>query len=121
MLLERQCVEVLSKKKVFPKKKYLRKRQNEAAADKIRKYRADYNNIPPYVISFMPAIAITSGKYIVNLSDFYSYRFIGKLTAFLQLQEFSLRLLTVVSSTSAARLSLLSLLENTRLNYPLQG
>jgi hypothetical protein len=25
----------------------------------------------------------------VNLSDFYSYRFIGKLTAFLQLQEFS--------------------------------
>ena len=29
--------------------------------------------------------------YIVNLSDFYSYRLIGKLTAFLQLQEFSLR------------------------------
>ncbi len=29
------------------------------------------------------------GGYIVNLSDFYSYRLIGKLTAFLQLQEFS--------------------------------
>jgi hypothetical protein len=48
---------------------------NDAAADKIRKYRTDYNK--------------RSG-YIVNLSDFYSYRLIGKLTAFLQLQEFSL-------------------------------
>ena len=34
---------------------------NEAAADKIRKYRADYNNNPPNAISFMPAIASTSG------------------------------------------------------------
>jgi hypothetical protein len=42
----------------------------------------------------------------VNLSDFYSYRLIGKLTAFLQLQEFSLRNMIVTSSTSAARLSL---------------
>jgi hypothetical protein len=33
---------------------------NEAAADKIRKYRADYNNNPPNVISFMPAMASTS-------------------------------------------------------------
>ncbi len=30
------------------------------------------------------------GGYIVNLLDFYSYRLIGKLTAFLQIQEFSL-------------------------------
>jgi hypothetical protein len=30
---------------------------NEAAADKIRKYRGDYNNNPPNAISFMPAIA----------------------------------------------------------------
>jgi hypothetical protein len=44
--------------------------------------------------------------YIVNLSDFYSYRLIGKLTAFLQSQEFSQLNLTVVISTSAARLSL---------------
>jgi hypothetical protein len=28
---------------------------NEAAADKVRKYRADYNNNPLSVISFMPA------------------------------------------------------------------
>ena len=35
---------------------------NEAAADKIRKYRADYNNNPPNVISFMPDITSTSGR-----------------------------------------------------------
>ena len=46
---------------------------NEAAADKIRKYRADYNN-NPNAISFMPAIASTSGR--------NHYRLIGKLTAF---------------------------------------
>jgi hypothetical protein len=32
------------------------------AADKIRKYRADYNNRPPSAVSFMPAIASTSGR-----------------------------------------------------------
>jgi hypothetical protein len=37
---------------------------------------------------------------------FYVSNFIRKLTAFLQLQEFSQRNLTVASSTSAARLSL---------------
>ena len=35
---------------------------NDAAADKIRKYRADYNNRPPSAVSFMPAIASTSGR-----------------------------------------------------------
>ena len=30
--------------------------------DKTRKYRADYNNRPPSVVSFMPAIASTSGR-----------------------------------------------------------
>jgi hypothetical protein len=35
---------------------------NEAAADKIRKYRADYNNRPPSAVSFMPAIASTSDR-----------------------------------------------------------
>ena len=33
---------------------------NEAVPDKIRKYRADYNNNPPNAVSFMPAIASTS-------------------------------------------------------------
>jgi hypothetical protein len=35
---------------------------NDAAADKIRKYRGDYNNRPPSAVSFMPAIASTSGR-----------------------------------------------------------
>ena len=35
---------------------------NEAAADKILKYRADYNNNPPISTAFMPAIASTSGR-----------------------------------------------------------
>jgi hypothetical protein len=35
---------------------------NEAATDKIRKYRADYNNNPTNVISFMSAIASTSDR-----------------------------------------------------------
>ncbi len=34
---------------------------NEAAAYKIRQYRADYNSRPSNAISFMPAIASTSG------------------------------------------------------------
>jgi hypothetical protein len=80
---------------------------NDAAADKIRKYRADYNNRPPSAVSFMPLLLLVrQAGYIVNLSEFYSYRLIGKLTAFLQLQEFSLRRHTqVASSPSAARLS----------------
>jgi hypothetical protein len=35
---------------------------NETATDKIRKYRADYNNNPPNDISFMSVIASTSGR-----------------------------------------------------------
>jgi hypothetical protein len=35
---------------------------NEAAADKVLHYRADYNNRPSHAISFMPAIASTSGR-----------------------------------------------------------
>ena len=40
----------------------LDKSLNDADADKIRKYRDDYNNNPPNVVSFMPAIASTSGR-----------------------------------------------------------
>jgi hypothetical protein len=32
-------------------------------------------------------LLVRQAGYIVNLLDFYSYRLIGKLTAFLQLQE----------------------------------
>ncbi len=35
---------------------------NDVTADKVRKYRADYNKRPPSVVSFMSAIASTSGR-----------------------------------------------------------
>jgi hypothetical protein len=35
---------------------------NETVTDKIRKYRVDYNNNPTSAVSFMPAIASTSGR-----------------------------------------------------------
>jgi hypothetical protein len=35
---------------------------NESVTDKIRKYRADFNNNPPNTISFIPDIAITSWR-----------------------------------------------------------
>ncbi len=35
---------------------------NDVAADKIRKYRTDYNNRSPSVVSFMPVIASTSDR-----------------------------------------------------------
>ena len=35
---------------------------NEAAADKILKYRADYNNKPPHAVDFMSVISSTSGR-----------------------------------------------------------
>ncbi len=40
----------------------LLKSLNKAAKDKIRKYRADYNNNPPNAVAFMPAVAGTTGR-----------------------------------------------------------
>jgi hypothetical protein len=51
-------------------------------------------------------LVVRVAGYIANLLDFYSYRIIGKLTAFLQSQEFSQRKLPVACSTFVARLSL---------------
>ena len=79
---------------------------NEAAADKIRKYRADYNNNPPTnAISFMPAIASTSGRLhgeFVRLLVLHAHR---ETDRFLQLQEFSLHNQTVDSSNTDTRRS----------------
>jgi hypothetical protein len=50
---------------------------NDATADKIRKYRADYNNRTPSTVSFMPSIASTSGRLyseFVRLSFLQSHR-----------------------------------------------
>ncbi len=35
---------------------------NEAATDKILKYRVDYNNNPPHTVAFMSVITSTSGR-----------------------------------------------------------
>jgi hypothetical protein len=76
---------------------------NEAAADKIRKYRADYNYNPPNATSFMPAIASTRlHSEFVRLVFLQAHR---ETDRFLQLQEFSLRILPVDSSTSSAQRS----------------
>ena len=48
-------------------------------------------------------LLVRLGGYRVNLCAFYFYKLIGKLTAFLQPQEFSLRNITVASSTIAAQ------------------
>jgi hypothetical protein len=53
-------------------------------------------------------LLVRLGDYIVNLCAFYSYKLIGKLTAFLQLQEFNLCKPTVDFSASAAQRSLRS-------------
>ena len=39
----------------------------------------------------------------MNLCDFHFYKFIGKLTVFLDLQEFRFRHITVVSSTTSGQ------------------
>ncbi len=75
---------------------------NEAAADKIRQYRADCNNRPSNAISFMPAIASTSGRVHSEFVRLLFLQVHRETDAFLQLQEFSLRNPTVVSSTTAA-------------------
>ncbi len=35
---------------------------NDTTVDKVRKYRADYNNRPPSVVSFIPSITSTSDR-----------------------------------------------------------
>ncbi len=46
----------------YPNPNDIHRSLNEAAADKIRKYRTDYNNNPPNPISFIPAMSSTSGR-----------------------------------------------------------
>jgi hypothetical protein len=58
--------------------------------------------VPPWIfLSFRGK----PGEEKVSGCELYSYRLIGKLTAFLQLQEFRLRLLPLDSFTSAVRCS----------------
>jgi hypothetical protein len=97
---------------------------NDVVVDKVREYHGDYNMNPVRspnsvrvtLYHLCRLLLVRLGGYMVNLSDFYSYRLIGKLTAFLQLQEFRLRNQPVESSTSVGHLSLQEhiLTQNTR-------
>jgi hypothetical protein len=78
---------------------------NDTDVDKIRKYRADYNNRSPSAVSFMPAIASTSGRLhseFVGLLFLQTHR---ETDRFLQFQEFSQRIQPVNSFTFASQLS----------------
>ena len=66
-------------------------------------------------------LLVRLGGYIVNLSDFYSYRLIGKLTAFLQLQEFSQRNQTWGHRTSTLAARFLLFAEIEVWQHPRQG
>ena len=65
---------------------------NEADADRILQYRATVLTIIIVPLMLFPLcllLLVRLGVSTVNLCAFSFYRFIGKLTAFLQLQEFS--------------------------------
>ncbi len=86
---------------------------NEAVTDKIRKYHTDYNNNPPNATSFMSVVGSTSGRLHSEFVILLFYRIIGKLTVFLQFQEFSLCNPTVTTSTATTRCSPQSSNQNT--------
>ena len=74
---------------------------NEAAADKIRDYRADYNNRPSYSISFMPAVpSVLSFSLSLHRFPHICIPF----SSCLQVQELSTRCTTRTTSASAALL-----------------
>ena len=78
---------------------------NETVVDKIRKYRADYNNNPPNTISFMTSIASTSGRLhseFVRLLFLQAHR---ETDRFFAASGVQLRNQTVDLSTTAARRS----------------
>ena len=76
----------------YPRPDDIDRPQHEAGGEKIRDYRADYNNRPSHSIPFMPVVANTSPltASTVRLCAFYICRLIGKPTAVLLLQELSL-------------------------------
>ena len=76
-----------------------------AAAEKIREYRADFNSCPSHSISFMPAVATTSGRLHCELVRILFLQTHRETDAFLQLQELSKRNITRTSSVSAALIS----------------
>ncbi len=73
---------------------------NETVSDKIRNNHSDYNQNPLILFLLCQILWALPGDYIVNLYEFYSYKLIGKLTVFLQLQESILCNIIVEVSTT---------------------
>jgi hypothetical protein len=85
--------------------------------DKIRKYRSDYTNNTPNSTSFIPVIPDTSGRLdseFVRLLFLQTHR---ETYRFLQVQEFSLCILPVDSSTSVTWCSLDTLKEGSGTSF----
>jgi hypothetical protein len=81
---------------------------NKAAKDKIRKYRADYNNNPPTAVAFMPAMAGTNGRFhseLIRLLFLQAHRETDRFFAASGVQSAQSNL-GHRTSTFAARLSL---------------
>jgi hypothetical protein len=73
----------------YPNPNDIDKSLNDAAADKIRKYSADYNNNPPNTMSFIPFIPSTSGRLhseFIRLLFLQAHR---ETDRFFEIQEFS--------------------------------
>ena len=77
---------------------------NEAAADKIRDYRAAYNNRLSNAISFVPAVASTSGHLHFELVRILFLQAHRETDHFLLIQEFSVH--NPTRSITVARCSL---------------
>ncbi len=63
--------------------------QNDTSVDKYGNMELTTTTIHRVWYHLCLVLLVRLGGYIANLSDFYSYRFIGKLTVFLELQELS--------------------------------
>jgi hypothetical protein len=77
---------------------------NEAASDKNRKYRADYNNNPPNSISFIPAISSTSGRLHSDFVCLLSGQFHYLLTVFSS--QLRSKIVSILTKDAALRITL---------------
>ncbi len=77
---------------------------NDTSTDKLRKHHTDYNFNPTRGVGFMPVIVSTSGRLHSEFIRILVYSLIGKLTVFLQFQEFCQCNQIVDSSTTTVRL-----------------
>ena len=67
--------------------------QNESVTDKIRQYRADYDNRPFNLFPLCLLFLVLPDDYTVNLCAFYFCGLIGKLTGYTDLAQSDMRAL----------------------------